>query len=97
MSLTLGQLIHSYRCRSEETSIFDLKNRPSNRYLDSAIGLSGLLQLLALGFPPLRSLLRLSPIGVFDLLAILAGAGLPLIANEAIKGIGKQPLNEDNH
>ncbi|MGZ8915587.1 MAG: HAD-IC family P-type ATPase [Methylobacter sp.] len=89
MSLTLAQLLHSYRCRSEHTSIFDSKNRPSNRYLDTAVGLSGLLQLLAVALPPLRGLLRLTPIGAIDMIAILAGAGLPLIANEAIKGTNK--------
>lgn len=88
MSLTLAQLLHSYRCRSEKTSIFDLVNRAPNPYLDVAVGASGLLQLLAVTLPPLRRLLRLSPVGPVDILAILAGAGLPLIANEAIKSIG---------
>ncbi|HEY8218813.1 MAG TPA: HAD-IC family P-type ATPase [Methylobacter sp.] len=89
MSLTLAQLLHAYRCRSEHTSIFDSKNRPSNRYLDSAVGLSALMQVLAVTLPPLRRLLRLSPIGAVDMIAILAGAGLPLLVNEAIKGGNK--------
>lgn len=96
MSLTIAQFLHAYRCRSEHTSIFDLKNRPSNRYLDTAVGLSGLMQVLAVTFPPLRRLLRLSPLGAFDMIAILAGAGLPFIANEAIKGINKNTFNQDN-
>ncbi|MGZ5008699.1 MAG: HAD-IC family P-type ATPase [Methylobacter sp.] len=85
MALTLAQLLHAYRCRSRRTSIFDA-NRPSNRYLDSSIGLSVLLQVLAATLPPLRRLLRLGPVGVADMIAILAGAGLPLLVNEAIKG-----------
>jgi len=93
MSLTLAQLLHAYRCRSEHTSIFDAKNRPSNRYLDSAVGLSALMQILAATWPPLRRLLRLGPIGAADLLAILAGAGLPLLANEATKGIDLNPVS----
>ena len=52
--------------------------------------------MLAVTLPPLRSLLRLSPVGAFDMIAILAGAGLPLIANEAIKGINKNTFNQDN-
>ncbi len=96
MSLTIAQFLHAYRCRSEHTSIFDLKNRPSNRYLDTAVGLSGLMQVLAVTFPPLRRLLRLSPLGAFDMVAILAGAGLPFIANEAIKGINLNTFNQDN-
>jgi Ca2+-transporting ATPase len=51
---------------------------------------------LAVALPPLRSLLRLSPVGAFDIIAILAGAGLPFIANEAIKGINKNTFNQDN-
>jgi Ca2+-transporting ATPase len=55
-----------------------------------------LVQVLAVALPPLRSLLRLSPVGAFDIIAILAGAGLPFIANEAIKGINKNTFNQDN-
>ncbi|TAK63864.1 MAG: cation-transporting P-type ATPase [Methylobacter sp.] len=94
MSLTLAQLLHAYRCRSEHSSIFDSKNRPSNRYLDTAVGFSVLMQALAATLPPLRGLLRLSPIGVVDMIAILAGAGLPLLANEAVKGINLKRVVE---
>ena len=93
MALTLAQLLHAYRCRSERTSIFAAKNRPSNRYLDTAVGLSAVLQMLAATLPPLRGLLKLSPVGVTDMLTILAGAGLPLLANEAMKGSDFTTLN----
>ncbi len=93
MALTLAQLLHAYRCRSERTSIFAAKNRPSNRYLDTAVGLSAVLQMLAATLPPLRRLLKLSPIGAADMLTILAGAGLPLLANEAMKGIDFTTFN----
>ncbi|MGZ5018538.1 MAG: HAD-IC family P-type ATPase, partial [Methylobacter sp.] len=96
MAQIIAQFLHAYRCRSEHTSIFDLKNRPPNRYLDTAVGLSALMQVLAVTLPPLRRLLRLSPVGVFDMIVILAGAGLPFIANEAIKGINKNTFNQDN-
>lgn len=96
MSLTLAQLLHAYHCRSGKTSIFHSENRSSNRYLDAAVGLSGLLQVLAAFLPPLRRLLRLSPVGAIDIVAILAGAGLPLIANESIKGIGKNTFYKDD-
>ncbi|WP_051906336.1 cation-translocating P-type ATPase [Methylomarinum vadi] len=96
MSLTLAQLLHSYRCRSEKTSIFHSESRLPNRYLDQAVGVSVIMQVLAVAFPPLRNLLRLNPIGAADALAILAGAGLPLIANEAIKVIGNQPIEEED-
>lgn len=93
MALTLAQLLHAYRCRSERTSIFAAKNRPSNRYLDTAVGLSAVLQMLAATLPPLRGLLKLSPVGAADMLTILAGAGLPLLANEAMKGIDFTTFN----
>jgi Ca2+-transporting ATPase len=97
MSLTLAQFLHAYRCRSERTSIFDLENRPSNRYLDTAVGLSALMQVLAATLPPLRRLLRLSPLGALDMIAILTGAGLPFIANEAIKGINKSTFKQEDN
>lgn len=93
MSLTLAQLMHSYRCRSEKTTIFHSGKRLPNRYLDQAVGLSVIMQVLAATFPPLRNLLRLGPVDLADVLAILAGAGLPLIANEAIKVIGEQTID----
>jgi len=96
MSLTIAQLLHAYRCRSETTSIFDTKNRSANRYLDTAVVLSALLQLLAVSLPPLRGLLRLTPVNALDMLAIVAGAGLPLLANEAIKEINKNTVKQEN-
>jgi len=85
MALTLGQLLQAYRSRSEHTTIFNPEGRPSNRYLDSAIGFSVALQILAVTVPSLRGLLRLAPVGASDLLAIAAGAGLPLLVNESTK------------
>ncbi len=96
MSITIAQFLHAYRSRSEHTSVFNLKNRPSNRYLDTAIGLSGLMQLLAVTLPSLRALLRLSRLNAFDIFAILAGSGLPFIANETIKGLNLNTFIQDN-
>ncbi|MGX2038792.1 cation-translocating P-type ATPase [Methylocaldum sp. MU1018] len=84
MTLTLGQLLHAISCRSERTSIFD-RNRPPNRFLNAALLGSVSLQIGAAFLPPLRKLLRLSPIGALDWLAIAAGASAPFLANEAIK------------
>ena len=97
MSITISQFLHAYRSRSEHTSVFNLKNRPSNRYLDTAIGISGLLQLVAVAVPSLRTLLRLSPLNAFDILAILAGSSLPFLANEAFKGLNKNTFTQDNN
>ena len=42
---------------------------------------------MAATFPPLRSLLRLAPIGPADLAAIAVGAVVPMLVNESIKKI----------
>lgn len=95
MALTLGQLLQAYRSRSEHTTIFKSGNREANPYLNQAIGVSVALQILAVTVPSLRSLLRLAPIGPTDLLAIAAGAGLPLVINESTKTItGRKPAEE---
>jgi len=85
LSLTLAQLLQAYRCRSEHTSIFRPNKREPNRYLDTALGFSLALQVLAVASPTLRQLLRLVPVEPIDVLAIIAGAGLPLVINELSK------------
>lgn len=96
MSLTLGQLLQAYRCRSEHTTIFHPENREANRYLDTAIGFSVALQILAIATPSLRGLLRLAPVGPVDVLAIMAGAGLPLVINEATKQFDAQKISRES-
>ena len=87
MTLTATQFLHSIGCRSETTTIFDGKGRPSNPYLTAAVVGSFGAQVLAATFPPLRSLLRLAPIGPADLAAIAVGAVVPMLVNESIKKI----------
>jgi len=93
MTLTATQFLHSIGCRSERTTIFDAGGRPSNPYLTAAVVGSFGAQILAASFPPLRSLLRLAPIGPADLLAIAAGAVVPMLVNESIKKI--QPASRE--
>jgi len=96
MSLALAQLLQAYRCRSEHTSIFNPENRRPNRYLDTAIGFSLALQVLAVVTPGLRQLLRLTPVSPVDILAIIAGAGLPLAVNELSKPSAGQKTKGNN-
>jgi len=84
MTLTLAQFFHSIACRSEETTILS-RDRPDNPYLKMAILGSLGVQALTVLVPPLRRILRLSPLAVTDLLVILAGAGLPFLVNEGTK------------
>ena len=86
-ALTLAQFFQAIVCRSEETTIFN-RDRPGNPYLRYAILASLAVQSLTVLLPPLRRILHLSPPAVADLLAILAGAGLPFVVNEATKTLG---------
>ena len=84
-SLTLGQLLHAYSCRSETHSIFDKGKLPPNPYLNVAIAGSVGLQVLAMVVPGLRTLLGITPIGFIDWVVVGGSAVLPLIVNEATK------------
>ena len=91
MTLTLAQLLHAISCRSEQTSVMDFGKREGNRVLAAGVAASLALQIAATFLPPLRSLLRLSPVGPADWLAIAAGACLPFVVNEAIKHLPSSP------
>jgi Ca2+-transporting ATPase len=80
-TLVSGQLAHAHFCRSERHRSFS-KDVPPNPRLSSAVGIASLLQTCAHLVPGLRRLLGLTALGPLDLLAIAAGAWLPLLANE---------------
>jgi Ca2+-transporting ATPase len=87
MTLTLGQLLHALSSRSETHSLLDRQRLPPNRYLDAALGLSLLAQVLTVLVPGLRRMLGNSPLGLTDGLVVGAGAALPLLINELTKKI----------
>ncbi|MGE5651695.1 MAG: cation-translocating P-type ATPase [Bacillota bacterium] len=82
-TLILGQLLHALSCRSERRRPFSGAAR--NRQLDWAIAGSVGLQLLANLVPGLRRLLGMRAPVFGDVLAVAAGAALPLLLNEAAK------------
>ncbi|MDR3555756.1 MAG: HAD-IC family P-type ATPase [Syntrophobacteraceae bacterium] len=86
-SLTMGQLLHSISCRSENHSIFTGEPLPPNRYLQMALGGSFALQMLTIFVPGLRNLLGLAPIGLLDGAVIAGTAALPLLINEGTKSL----------
>lgn len=99
MTITLSQLLHSIACRSERTGIFNRAERPANPLLNKALFGSLALQVAAAYIPPLRSLLRMAPIGPVDWVAIAAGAVAPFLLNEGVKRISPKstslsPLSE---
>ena len=85
MSLSIGQLLHAFSCRSDHIGIFSKEKLPPNRLLTQALAGSLLLQGATLFLPGLRSLLQLSPIGLTDVLVIGSTAVAPLLINEAAK------------
>lgn len=93
MTLTLGQLLHAYGCRSDTRGPLTVLRRPRNRYLDLAIGGSMALQMVAGAVPGLGELLSIARIDLLDALTIAIGASTPFIFNEAMK----PPLLSGDH
>ncbi|WP_081423385.1 cation-translocating P-type ATPase [Methylococcus capsulatus] len=94
MALTVGQMFHAISCRSERTTV--LEKRAGNPVLVSGVAATVALQAFAAVFPPLRGLLRLTPIGPADWAAIAAGSVLPFVANEAIKLLPSREPESEN-
>lgn len=88
MSLTSAQLLHTISSRSETHSIFSKEKLPTNPYLNAAIAGSFGIQILAIAVPPLRNLLKITPINLVDSAVIGTSAVLPLLVNEGTKGTG---------
>jgi Ca2+-transporting ATPase len=84
-SLTIGQLLHAFSCRSEKRLLFTDRKLPRNAYLDAAIGGSLLLQALTALLPPLRSFLGLAPLTLLDAAIVGTSALVSLAANESVK------------
>lgn len=84
MAFTLAKFLHALSCRSEDTTVLD-RDRPANPHMITALGGTLAIQAMAAFFPPLRSLLRCSPLTLVDLPLILAGSSLPFLINETAK------------
>ena len=91
MTLTTAQLLHTISCRSENHSIFSREQLPNNNYLNAAITGSFIIQLLALAMPPLRKLLRITPISFVDGAVTVGAALLPFLVNESTKVMDQIP------
>lgn len=84
-ALMLGQLLHALSCRSDRRgTLLSGPSAASNRLTLAIAGSVG-LQLLANVIPGLRRLLGTTGMDAMDMVAMLAGAGLPLLVNEAVK------------
>ncbi|WP_448564206.1 HAD-IC family P-type ATPase [Trichothermofontia sp.] len=85
MSLTIGQVLHTFSCRSETHRWFDREPLPRNPYVEAAIAGALVLQLLPLVIPGLGKLLKITPLDPWDYGVIATAALLPLLLNEATK------------
>jgi Ca2+-transporting ATPase len=85
-SLTIGQLLHAWSCRSEHSGLFDGQQLPGNPYLNVAIGSSIALQALTMVIPSLRRVLGLTVPALIDLAVITGTSITALILNDAAKG-----------
>lgn len=86
MGLTIGQVLHTFSCRSETHRWFDPNPLPRNPYVELAIAGSLALQLLPLVLPGLGHLLKIAPLARLDYLVMALAAVVPLVVNEATKG-----------
>jgi P-type Ca2+ transporter type 2C len=82
-TLSVGQLLYALACRSSEHS--GLRRLGDNRPLVAGIGGMLALQAATLVVPPLRALLRMTPLGLVDLAVVGAGALAPLLLRETLK------------
>jgi Ca2+-transporting ATPase len=92
-SLTIGQLLHAFSCRSQTHGVLGTTSLPANSYLTLAIGGSLALQLLTFIVPGLSSLLGLVPLTTLDGAVVGLSALLPLVVNEATKGYAQRQVS----
>ncbi len=84
-ALVLGQMLHTYFCRSDRPHGVFNGGLPSNASLNQSVAVSLALQLAAHLVPSLRRLLGIAPLDVLDLATVAAGATLPLFVNQQSK------------
>jgi len=89
-TLSASQLLYALACRSDERS--GLRRLGESPALLAGVGGMLMLQAATVIVPPLRSLLRTTPLGLVDVALIGAGAALPLLVRETLKTVpGHEP------
>jgi Ca2+-transporting ATPase len=88
MTMTSGQLLYALSARSETPlSLLGNGRLRANPWLARTVLISLALQAGTVLFPPLRALLRTTPIGLADAGVVLATAAAPTLAREVMKRI----------
>jgi Ca2+-transporting ATPase len=85
LTLSSAQLLHSITCKSEKHSLFSHQYIKPNKYLKLSLLASFGLQTGTILFPPLRNLLRLTPLGITDLFVVGGCSMLSFLLNEGKK------------
>ncbi|MCX5645350.1 MAG: calcium-translocating P-type ATPase, SERCA-type [Phycisphaerae bacterium] len=82
--LSVSQLFHSFNCRSLTESLFKI-GPFTNRNLLLATGISFALQMAVVYIPPLQTVFKTEPLGLFDWVLVLFISSLPLWGTEVYK------------
>jgi len=82
--LSVGPLIHSFNCRSEEKSLFTV-GVFTNRALWGAVLVGMALQAITIYVPPLRPLFKTAPLDGHDLAVVFAVSAIPFVLIELYK------------
>ncbi|MFP4226219.1 MAG: HAD-IC family P-type ATPase [Desulfobacterales bacterium] len=86
-SLTLGQLLHAFSCRTENQTVLSSYRRPGNNWLNLAVFGSIGLHLGTMFVPGIRNFLQLTPLRPVDTAIVFGAALLSLTGNETIKSL----------
>jgi len=86
MTMTSGQLLYALSARSDSPlTVLGNSRLRGNPWLARTVVISLAAQAGTVLFPPLRALLRTTPIGLADAGVILTAAAAPVLAREALK------------
>jgi len=91
MTLAFAQILHLGSARSAGP-VLSLRLVFSNRYALGAAAFAVGLQLLAALLPPLRNVLRVTPLGGADWLVVVALGLVPAVAGQVIKSFRRPQI-----
>jgi Ca2+-transporting ATPase len=95
MAMTSGQLMYALTARSDAPlTIFHKSRLRANPWLARTVLISLAAQAGTVLFPPLRVLLRTTPLGLTDAGVVLVAAAAPTLAREALKRARRTPKAE---
>ena len=94
LTLSLGQLLFAFACRSGTERVFGGRLRP-NRWLVGAVLLSVIVQIAVVSLPGVQLLFSAAPLGGGDWAVVAGLSCVPLLASEGFKAIRRVPLQHD--